>query len=51
MHGSIRISMSTAEPPEMVLGNRPMVPAKVIPGSCGWSGAGLLDIPIRWLSV
>jgi hypothetical protein len=38
MHSSIRmsISMSIAEPPEVVVGSRPKVLAKVIPGSCGW---------------
>jgi hypothetical protein len=38
MHGSIRpsVSMSTAEPPEVVPGSRPMALVEVIPGACGW---------------
>jgi hypothetical protein len=38
MHGSIRpsVSMSTADPPEVVPGSRLMALGKVIPGSCGW---------------
>jgi hypothetical protein len=41
--------MSTAEPPEMVVGSQPLVLAKVIPAPA--DGAGLLGIPIRSLAV